>query len=710
MTSPGVPTRRDSRPGTRDAGHPDTSGVYPSATASRPRWTLPATLIAVAVGCAVLALLLDVGNSAEERSAAGMRWGAVTAAVGILAVGCAAPILARYPRHPVGWTMAVCGLVWSADGIAEAWVARGVAADPHLPLTGLAVWVVVQLGSVLLVALPVVLTIYPDGRLLSGGWGIASRVTIVAAFALPAMLVLAPPAVLSTGDFTMPVETGMPSLPLSESTFGVLLVVAQAVTLLSLAGAVTVAFARQRCAGSLERTQLRWLLWAAVMCIILACGALIAPTSTITTIGLVLCLGVTGVSMAIGILAPEARDVDALIAETLVYGLVAVTVVAIDVALIAGIDLAVGERLDQRQVALFVLLLALAVYGPLRSWIGSGVRRVLLGRRADRYDVVSELAASLEGSSGVQSQLPALADSIARAFKLRFVRVEVFGHGGDIHSAVYGNEPTQTRVVPIRYGSAEVGQLILPAVGVRSLLSGRDQELLLDVVRQAAIAVRSSRLADELQASREQLVLAREDDRRRIRRDLHDGLGPVLGGVAMRLDAAGNSVESDPETARRMLAQSRQDVTEALAEVRRLVHGLRPPALDDLGLLAALDQQAERVRSPELSVGLSTAGLPSLPAAVEVAAFRIASEALANAVRHSGATTIRLSLAGEPGGLTVEVRDDGRGIEPDRVAGVGLRSMRERAEELGGHAEVSCPPGGGTHVRAWLPVTSGGEP
>ncbi len=668
-------------------------------------WALPAALVGVAVGCTLLALLLDLGNSPADRAAVGMGWGAVTAAVGILAVGCAAPVLARHPRHPVGWVMTVCGLFWSVDGIGEAWAARGVAADPDLQLTGFAVWVVVQLGSVLLAALPVVLVIYPDGRLLSGRWGVVSRVTIAAAFALPAALVVAPPSVLSTDDFTMPVVTGMPSLPLSEAAATALLGAAQATTLLSLALAVAVVFARQRRAGSRQRTQLRWLLWAAVMCVILTCGALIVPASTITTIGLVLCLGVTGVSMAIGILAPEIRDVDALIAETLVYVLVALTVIAIDVALVVGIGLAVGDRLDERRVALVVLLLALAAYGPLRSWIGGWVRTALLGRRADRYDVVSELAASLEGASGVQTQLPALATSIARAFKLGFVRVEVFGYGGDTHSATHGSEPAATRVVPIRYGSEDVGQLVLPVIGVRSLLSRRDQELLLDVVRQAAIAIRSSRLADELQASREQLVLAREDDRRRIRRDLHDGLGPVLGGVAMRLDAAGNSLDDHPETARRMLAQSRQDVTEALAEVRRLVHGLRPPALDDLGLLDALDQQADRVRSPALDVSLRTHDLPPLPAAVEVAAYRIASEALTNAVRHSGASAIEVRLAGEPGRLVVDVVDDGRGIEPDRVAGVGLRSMRERAEELGGRAEVSCPPGGGTRVRAWLPVT-----
>jgi signal transduction histidine kinase len=232
--------------------------------------------------------------------------------------------------------------------------------------------------------------------------------------------------------------------------------------------------------------------------------------------------------------------------------------------------------------------------------------------------------------------------------------------------------------------------------------------LLVDVVRQAAIAVRSSLLARELQESREQLVLGREEDRRRIRRDLHDGLGPVLGGVAMRLDAAGNAVATDPETAHRLVVQSRAEITEALADVRRLVQGLRPPALDDLGVLAAVEQQADRVRSSGLEVTVHVDDLAGLPAAVEVAAYRIVSEALTNVARHADARSCSVALMTRPTDLEVVVRDDGRGIAEDVVAGVGLRSLRERVEELGGGYEVVCPPGGGTTVRAWLPVGGNG--
>jgi signal transduction histidine kinase len=219
------------------------------------------------------------------------------------------------------------------------------------------------------------------------------------------------------------------------------------------------------------------------------------------------------------------------------------------------------------------------------------------------------------------------------------------------------------------------------------------------------MAVRSARLAEDLQASRERLVLAREDDRRRIRRDLHDGLGPALGGVAMRIEAAGNALESDPTRARALLQQSRDDIADALADVRRLVHGLRPPALDDLGLLDALGQLVERARLTGVSVDLDAEELPALPAAVEVATYRIVSEALTNCLRHAEADACRIVLAPDSAGITITVSDDGAGIADDVVAGVGLSSMRERAEELGGRTDVTCPPDGGTVVRAWIPFS-----
>jgi two-component system NarL family sensor kinase len=365
-----------------------------------------------------------------------------------------------------------------------------------------------------------------------------------------------------------------------------------------------------------------------------------------------------------------------------------------------------GGRLDERDVTLVVLVLAVVVYGPLRSWLGGLVHRGLLGRRGDRYGAVSSLAARLETTGSVDEQLPALAGAVAETFKVAYVRVEVLTPDGGRLSAAHGTEPAEVQQIDIAYRDERIGRLALPVQGFRSMLSHRDQGLLVDLVRQAAVAIRARLLATELQESRERLVIGREDDRRRIRRDLHDGLGPALGGVALRLQAAGNAIDADPARARDLVALARTEVGEALEDVRRLVHDLRPPALDDLGLEAAVRQQADRVRS-EVEVTVAAEDLAGLPAAVEVAAYRIVSEALTNVVRHAGAHRADVRLEAGASALTVTVADDGRGIGEDVTAGVGLLSLRERAEELGGRCEVRCPDGGGTTVCAVLPYGAG---
>jgi two-component system NarL family sensor kinase len=443
------------------------------------------------------------------------------------------------------------------------------------------------------------------------------------------------------------------------------------------------------------------------VCLLAGGVMLLDLTGPVGFAALVVALVTTSASVVIGVVRPQTGDVDSLVGGTLVYGGIAVGVVLLDLLLLAGASSLLGDRFEERQVTVLVLVVGVAAYGPLRSWLTAQVRRRVLGRRGERYEVVSALAERLEQSGGLEEQLPTLAAAVAEAFRVPYVRVEVLGPAGEGLAATHGSAPAATRSFPIGYRDTRIGSIELPDGGIRGMLSRRDRVLLLDVVRQAAIAVRSSLLARELQESREQLVLAREEDRRRIRRDLHDGLGPVLGGVAMRLDAAGNAVATDPETAHRLVLQSRAEITEALADVRRLVHGLRPPALDDLGLLAAVEQQADRYRSAGLAVEVEVDAVVGLPAAVEVAAYRIVSEALANVTRHAHATSCTVTLARGPVDLAVEVCDDGRGIAADVVAGVGLRSLRERVEELGGRYEVVCPPEGGTRVRAWLPAGQG---
>jgi signal transduction histidine kinase len=414
--------------------------------------------------------------------------------------------------------------------------------------------------------------------------------------------------------------------------------------------------------------------------------------------------------VALGILRPRAVDIDRLLGGTLVYGALAVGVVLLDLVVLAGAGALLGDRLGERDSTLLTLVVVALVYVPLRAPLWRLVRRWLLGEREDPYRVVSGLAERLERSEGADEQLMAIAAAVAEAFRSPYVGVEVDAAGGGQLVAEHGRRPASVRALPITYRDEEVGRLLLPRDGVRAQLITRDERLLADVVRQAAAAARASSLAAQLQASREQLVAAREEERRRLRRDLHDGMGPSLGAVVLRIDTARNLVGTDPAEADRLLRSARTDVAAALADVRRLVHDLRPPALDDLGLVGAIRQQAERLLAPRVPAEVTAGpGTDHLPAAVEVAAYRIASEALANVAKHAAARSCRVELARDAGGaLVVTVADDGRGIAPGAPAGVGLVSLRERAAELGGRCTVECPPAGGTVVRAVLPADGGG--
>lgn len=706
MSRPG----RDNGLGT--AGRPagDTGAMTTTPDRPRPRAAWVPGLI-VTAGCAVLVLAcawIDLNTPSAARAAAGTDPGLLGALIGTLVTAFGAVILGHDPRNRIGLILVAFGTLWAVDGFAESWSAYALASGA--PGTTAAFWFYERVGAFLLVGLPLLLTLYPDGRFMPGGWGVAGRIGVGLAVLLPVALILAPTSALYSGDVPPWIDPDVPALPLPDGAWVGVLTVARTLTIGALLLPIAVVFARHRRATGLDRTRLRWLLWAALICVLVVVVGLLVPGSTMAYVALVTGVTVTTASVTIGIVRPRLVDIDALVAGTLVSAAVGAIVITLDLAIIAAGNQLLGDQLDERSVTVVVLIVAVVLYGPLRHWLGRWVRRLLVGRRADRYTVVSALAQRLESSGRVDEQLPALAAAVAEAFKVPYVGVEIVQSDGGTVLAEHGTAPADRSALaelPITYQGARIGRLLLPANGFRSLMSRRDQTLLLDVVRQAAIAVRSATLAHELQLARERLVLAREEDRRRIRRDLHDGLGPALGGVALRLDAAGNAIDSDPERTRQLVRQSRTDVTDALADVRRLVHGLRPPALDDFGLIAALEHQVEAASSvldAELDVDLAAGELGALPAAVEVAAYRIVSEALTNVVRHAAARTCRITLTGADGGLCIEVADDGRGIDADAAAGVGLRSLRDRAEELGGHCDVRCPPAGGTVVRAWIPI------
>jgi signal transduction histidine kinase len=263
--------------------------------------------------------------------------------------------------------------------------------------------------------------------------------------------------------------------------------------------------------------------------------------------------------------------------------------------------------------------------------------------------------------------------------------------------------------LPIVYRGRPVGWLVVVPRDANEPFSPADLRLLADLARQSGPAVEAVRLTGDLRRSREELVATREEERRRLRRDLHDELGPALAGSLMKLGAARSMMATEPARAGELLDDLEGDARAMIEEIRRMARDLRPPALDELGLLGVLRQRIatfdDGAGDGRIRVSLDApADVPALPAAVEVAALRIALEGLTNAARHSRASCARVGVSLDGDALIVSVADDGVGLAPDAKPGVGLASMRERADELGGSLSIETPVGGGTKVLARLPL------
>ena len=330
------------------------------------------------------------------------------------------------------------------------------------------------------------------------------------------------------------------------------------------------------------------------------------------------------------------------------------------------------------------------------------------------HRITTALGIRLEYGQSADEVLTAAAEVIGSELRLPFVRLETDHGATAATSGVYGAPVGARFSVPLTYQGYPAGRLEASGRRPGRPLARRDRRLLLAVARNAGPALHVTRLLGELRQSLDRVLYAREDERRRLRQELHDSVGPILAGISLGLHAARRVLRSKPDQAEQLLDHLEHELQSAIGEVRRLFETLRPPVLDQLGLVQAIrehiDLLATRMRTDEdlpqqVSFALNDAGdLTNLPAIVEVAAYRIVCEALTNVARHSGARTCTVTLQRDKG-LRVEVVDDGVGVVTRRPSrGLGLGSMRERAAELGGTFVMDAPADGGTRVVAWLPV------
>ncbi len=629
-------------------------------------------------------------------------------------------VASRHPLNKIGWMFCATGFLSALNMLSAGYALYSELTHINAPLPGalfarwLTIWI--WIPNVLL---PVTfsLLLFPDGKLLSTRWRPIGWAAGIGLLVVIASLAFHPGPLEAMGLYS----ANPYGIPGSETVINILWTIAAPLLLVGIFGSIASIIVRYRSAVGIERAQLKWLAVAGVFVIV---GNVLGSipwwlwgdnpitrelSIVVTDITVVTIVIATGVA----ILRYNLWGIHILVNRTLVYGSLTALVIGLYVIIVGflGTLLQTGGNLPISLLGTGIIAIS---FQPLRQRLQRGVNRLMYGERDDPYAVLGRLSEQLEVVAVSQSVLPTIVETVAEALKLPYVAItlkdeEFFKTAAEYTRASQGGSKLkgEMEILSLVYQTETIGQMKLAARSPDEKFSQSDMKLLETIARQASIAAYNVRLTHDLQRSRERLVTTREEERRRLRRDLHDGLGPVLAAMSFKLDAVHNLADRDAATVKKLAIELKMQMQEALGDIRRIAYDLRPPALDELGLVGALKAHITSYNQAQgMQITLDAPeNPPPLPAAVEVAAYRIALEAMTNVSRHAGAQHcyIRLSL---PDDLCLEVTDDGCGMSGSVRAGVGLTSMRERAEELGGVCVAETLPQGGTGVKARLPLPS----
>jgi signal transduction histidine kinase len=662
-------------------------------------------ILAIIARLLVAATLVAVTCTAVFAVLTGSSLGATPFLVSVAASTVVGGMIAlRQPHNPVGWLFLVSALSFGALMFTHEYATYGLVTGAGSPRLAKALiwpqsWLWVPGAVSILSLLPLY---FPDGRLVSPRWRPLARFALVFSAATAAFSAFRPGEIPGSG-FPNPLGTqalrpfvGVLDIALLPVWLGLLFVSA---------ASLLVRFRRSQ--GD-ERQQVKWLAFAASVIPVwfLVSPAVEASSPVLFELADGLVFAGIPVATAIAVFRYGLYEIDVIINRTLVNAALTACIVGVYVLLVGYLG-----QLLRTEGSLLISLVATGVvavlFAPLRERLQRGVNRLMYGERDEPYAVVSRLGRRLEAAIAPDAVLPTIIETVKEALKLPYVAItlkrsaEIEGVAAQVGEPV--GEPWH---LPLLYRSEPVGELLLgPRIGSGNF-SPADRRLLEDLARQAGVAAHAVRLTTDLQRSRERLVTMREEERRRLRRDLHDGLGAQLAGINVQFGVLRGLMKREPEAADALVLELRSELQAAISDIRRLAHDLRPPALDELGLVGALRRLAERysVEGEGLRVQVEAMErLAPLPAAVEVAVYRIVQEALTNVVRHATAKAcmVRLRVESE---VTLEVVDDGVGFQRGSAGGVGVLSMRERTAEIGGECCIEPVPEGGTRLLARIPL------
>jgi signal transduction histidine kinase len=487
---------------------------------------------------------------------------------------------------------------------------------------------------------------------------------------------------------------------------------------------------KARRSGDEVRHQVRWLAYAITLATLLFGVALAlglssasvnsAPSASSDALfGVAIAVLGLGVPLSVGVAIFRYRlyDIDVVINRTVVYGLLAAFITAVYAAIVVGVGTAVRSHVSSGVLPVVATAVIALAFQPVRDRARRVADRVVYGRRATPYEVLSSFAERIAGSSAIEEVLPRTARMLAEGTGA--VRADVWLRVGDElrpagshpSPAAPGrlalgadgqiDVPSASRVVAVRHQDELLGALsVQKAPG--DPLTVADGKLLEDVASQAGLVLRNVRLIEELRASRQRIVAAQDEERRRLERNIHDGAQQQLVALAVKIGLAEAMAERNPPQVKAMLAELREETTEALEHLRDLARGIYPPLLADQGLAPALRAQA---RKAPLPVTIEANGLGRFPQEIEAAVYFCTLEALQNVSKYARATGVAVGLSQDGERLTFTVRDDGVGFDTGATGyGTGLQGMADRLAALGGELRVTSSPGAGTLIEAAIPT------
>ena len=669
----------------------------------------------VAVGSVALMVaglvLTYVDRHLVPASLSGWDFSEVFSDVVNLAVPVVGFVLAsRRPENRIGWVFLAAGLGLALSAFCVPYGLRALVAAPgSLPAGRAVAWFGNWAFVIQTAALSYLLLLFPTGRLRSRRWRPAAWF-LAGTFALITVTQLVRATRVWADPFSSFSDQQLPG------ALAVVLVLVPATLLVGIA-ALLVRFAWS--SGD-ERLQLKWFVAAALLVVATMIPSVLTNAALATVLSNLafLCLYA---AIAVAILKYRLYEIDIVINKAVLYGTLAAFITIVYAGLVAGVGTVVGSRYSPLLSALAATVVAIA-FQPVRLWAGRLANRVVYGRRATPYQVLSEFARRIGGAYASADVLPQMARIVAEGTGAE--RVVVWLRVGDElrPEASSGGRPA---AAPVPVGGGELPALpdadvsvpvmhqgeLLGAIAIRmprgEPLRPAGQELVADVASQAGLALSNAGLVEDLRGSRQRLVAAQDEERRRLERNLHDGAQQDLVALAIKLRLAGATVDEDPAQAKELLGEIQADAAGALENLRDLARGIYPPLLADLGLVAALSAQARKSPVP---VAIEADGIGRFGQDTEAAVYFCCLEALQNIAKYARATRARIRLQAQDGTLSLTVADDGAGYDARHTPlGAGQRNMADRLAALDGRLAVSSAPGQGTVVTAHLPLRSASE-